>query len=143
MSPIILVLTLIGLNGMKNIPVPAVIAVRVEGIGNSNGSIAVLLFRSSEGFPSDHRRAYRQVIVPARAGTLEVDLGQVPEGRFAVSVMHDENNNLKLDANWMGIPKEGYGFSGNKRSMLGPPAFSDAGFDVKGPSVILPILMNY
>lgn len=143
MTSLLLFLAVTGINLIEVQPDPASIAVRVEGISNSSGSIAVLLFRSADGFPSDHRRAFRQVVMPAMAGSMVIDLGQVPEGRFAVSVMHDENNNLKLDANWMGIPREGYGFSGNRRSMLGPPAFADAGFDVQGRSLTLPIQMNY
>ena len=39
----------------------------------------------------------------------------LPAGNYAVQVMHDENENNKLDTNFMGMPIEGYGFSNNPR----------------------------
>ncbi|HRW62121.1 MAG TPA: DUF2141 domain-containing protein [Bacteroidales bacterium] len=47
------------------------------------------------------------------------------KGNYAFRYFHDENNNDKLDSNWMGIPKEGYGFSNNARVTFGPPSFNE------------------
>jgi uncharacterized protein (DUF2141 family) len=51
----------------------------------------------------------------------------LPVGWYAVSVVHDENNNSVLDANFLGIPKEPYGFSNNPRG-LGKPSFEAVKF---------------
>jgi uncharacterized protein (DUF2141 family) len=48
-----------------------------------------------------------------------------------VAVHHDENGNRKMDANALGIPKEGYGASRNPKSRFGPPSFSDARMRLK------------
>ena len=50
-------------------------------------------------------------------------------GSYAVSVIHDENGNRRLDKNFVGIPTEGVGFSHNPRVTFGPPAFARASFD--------------
>ena len=51
--------------------------------------------------------------------------------------MHDENDNGKLDTNFMGIPVEGYGFSNNPQVMR-RAFFSEAKFDVTGaPTAIV------
>ena len=55
----------------------------------------------------------------------------LPAGSYAVQVMHDENDNGKLDANFMGIPTEGYGFSNNPQVMR-KANFDEAKFDVTG-----------
>ncbi|HPQ07631.1 MAG TPA: DUF2141 domain-containing protein [Bacteroidia bacterium] len=47
------------------------------------------------------------------------------KGKYAISVLHDENENNKIDFNFIGIPKEGYGFSNNPKIMFGPPGFDD------------------
>jgi uncharacterized protein (DUF2141 family) len=49
----------------------------------------------------------------------------------------------KLDTNWLGIPKEGYGFSRDAQGGLGPPLFSAASFPYDGESVNLTISLNY
>ena len=63
-------------------------------------------------------------------------------GKYAISIIHDENNNDKLDTNFIGIPKEGFGFSNNPRIMFGPPSFEKASFEINQAHVIL-IEMKY
>jgi uncharacterized protein (DUF2141 family) len=51
-------------------------------------------------------------------------------GKYAVSVVHDTNNNKDLDKNKLGIPKEGFGFSNNVLGTMGPPSFERAQIDL-------------
>jgi len=50
-------------------------------------------------------------------------------GKYAFKFFHDENENDILDVNWIGIPKEGFGFSNNPRMIFGPPSFKRTIFD--------------
>ena len=50
----------------------------------------------------------------------------VAPGEYAVAVHHDANANGKLDANFLGIPKEGYGVSNDARPTFRAPKFSEA-----------------
>ena len=52
----------------------------------------------------------------------------LPKGEYAVSFVHDENNNKKMDTNFFGIPKEDYGCSNNATGFMGPPKYNDAKF---------------
>jgi len=52
----------------------------------------------------------------------------VPKGVYGISAFHDENNNGKLDTNFIGLPTEDYGASRDARGNFGPPSFSDAKF---------------
>lgn len=52
-------------------------------------------------------------------------------GRYAFKFFHDENKNEKLDVNWLGIPKEGFGFSNNPSMTFGPPSFDKTIFELK------------
>ena len=54
----------------------------------------------------------------------------LPAGTYAISVFHDENNNQKMDKNFLGIPKEGYGASKNKLPFASAPDFDDNKFQV-------------
>lgn len=35
----------------------------------------------------------------------------LPEGEYAIAIYHDENGDKKCNTNFIGIPKEGYGFT--------------------------------
>ena len=54
----------------------------------------------------------------------------VKEGTYGVKIYIDKNNNNKFDFNIIGIPKEQFGFSNDAISLLGPPSFKNASFDV-------------
>jgi uncharacterized protein (DUF2141 family) len=51
-------------------------------------------------------------------------------GKYAFKFFHDENMNDKLDTSWMGIPKEGFGFSNNPSMTFGPPSFDKTIFEL-------------
>lgn len=55
----------------------------------------------------------------------------LPPGRYALALYHDMNDNWKLDKNFVGYPKEPYGFSNNYRPVFSGPDFEDCVFEVK------------
>jgi uncharacterized protein (DUF2141 family) len=65
---------------------------------------------------------------PARQGTTSVTLPAVPPGDYGAQAFHDENSNDKVDQNFLGIPKEGVGFSRDAPIRLGPPKWAAAVF---------------
>ena len=71
------------------------------------------------------------------------DFEDIPPGTYALVVLHDENMNGKLDTNWLGIPKEDYGFSNNAKASLGPPSFSAASFTYDGTGLDLTVALRY
>jgi uncharacterized protein (DUF2141 family) len=105
------------------------VEVTIEGIASTDGLIYASLFSSANGFPGERQLAVANQSVPASDssnGTLVLKFLEIPPGAFAISIMHDANANGKLDANFMGIPSEDYGFSQNPKSMFGPPSFDKA-----------------
>jgi uncharacterized protein (DUF2141 family) len=99
--------------------------VTVTGIESLKGSIRVGLFNDAEKFLETPLQGR---IVKATAKTVKVVFENVPAGTYAVSIIHDENENGELDTNLIGIPKEGFGFSNNVMGKFGPPSFKDASF---------------
>jgi uncharacterized protein (DUF2141 family) len=57
-------------------------------------------------------------------------------GKYAFKFFHDENKNSKLDVNWIGIPKEGFGFSNNPAMKFGPPPFEKTIFELNQSLVL-------
>jgi uncharacterized protein (DUF2141 family) len=55
----------------------------------------------------------------------------VPDGDYAVSCFHDEDDNGKLNMFMGMMPTEDYGTSNNAPANFGPPKWIDAKFEIK------------
>lgn len=120
------------------------IHVQILDIRNSSGAVACALFESPEGFPTEYLHSATNImIIKVRDKRARCDFEDIPPGTYALAVVHDENMNGKLDANWLGIPTEGYGFSNDAKAFLGAPSFSAASFLYDGRNVDLTIRLNY
>lgn len=64
-------------------------------------------------------------------------------GIYAAAAFHDENRSGDFDTNFIGLPREGYGFSNGARALLGPPAFEDASVELVRSSAETDLPMNY
>jgi len=104
--------------------------INVAAPGNSHGDIAYLVFASPAGFPNDASRALKSgfVPMPPAGSEVSIDAGELPAGRYAVSVYQDVNGNGRLDMGLLGFPKEPVGASNNPRPHMGPPRFQECAF---------------
>lgn len=79
----------------------------------------------------------------ANADTATLVFKNVPPGKYAFNAYHDENDNKKMNRNWIGIPTEGYAFSRDAKGRRGPPAFEEAAFDVKDGNNDISVTLSY
>lgn len=119
----------------------ATLTVRIEGVRSTAGVVQLALFRTADGFPEDAAKAARTLTVKA-AGTLVVTVDLEP-GTWALAVLHDENENGRLDRGLFGVPKEGVGASNHPRGLRGVPRFDDARFDVRAAAVSMAVRLSY
>lgn len=125
-------------------PACAGIHVKILNIRNSTGTIACALFESPKGFPHEFLNfATNIMIIKIRKSQARCDFEDIPPGRYAMAVVHDENMNGKLDSKWMGIPTEGYGFSMDAKALLGAPSFSSASFIYDGRNIDMVMHLDY
>jgi uncharacterized protein (DUF2141 family) len=99
------------------------LTVTIDKIKNEKGSIRIGIFDSEDGFlkkPIDGK------VVKVEGDHVTAVFDKLKPGTYAVSVIHDENDNAELDTKMMGIPKEGVGFSNNVMGKFGPPSFEAA-----------------
>ncbi len=101
--------------------------VAMSGFENNDGKVYVGLYKSEETFL---KKEFRGVISKINNKTASVKFANLKPGEYAISVFHDENNNGKMDSNFMGIPKEAYGTSNDAKGFMGPPKYKDAKFMV-------------
>ncbi|MBD1856418.1 MULTISPECIES: DUF2141 domain-containing protein [Leptolyngbya] len=130
---------------MMTLPADAVsnsrLTVEVSGLRNQNGTLCLSLFSSEQGFPNQSDRAIASRCIDAKEATATFD--QLPPGRYAVAVIHDSNDDGKLNTGFLGIPREGFGFSRNPRIGTRAPSFRDTAFLVAGESTKIQIALRY
>lgn len=100
---------------------------KLNNLKSDKGSIAIAIFNKSESFPKKAQDAVFKSFTKVADFPLSI---KVPKGEYAISIFHDENNNQKLDTNFIGIPKEAFGFSNDVIGLMGPPSFKKAKFKV-------------
>ncbi len=98
--------------------------VTVKDVRGSKGDVRIAVY--DQGNYMHEGQTTLKQHVTAEAGQVKFVFHDLPPGTYAVSSFLDENGNGKLDRNFMGIPKEGYGFSNDARGTAGPPTFSQA-----------------
>lgn len=102
----------------------------VKHIRNDKGLVAVQLLNGEEDVVEARYIAIKDKVASTKFNNLS-------PGKYAIKIYHDENRNEKMDFNWMGIPKEGYGFSGNPKVTFGPPDFEEFLFQIDSDKKII------
>lgn len=98
----------------------------ISGVRSNKGHVLVAVYREGDGFSETKGTAFRKEAVPAMVGSLKIAVKDLPPGTYALAFIHDENDNLKVDTGFFGIPVEGFCFSKNARALFGPPSFKEA-----------------
>jgi len=104
------------------------IEVTVEDVANNDGKIFLALYNSETNFLE---KSYKGTKSEIMNNISTVTFEDIPSGIYAISIFHDENDNGKMDTNFMGIPKEDYGCSNDASGFMGPPKWKDAKFELK------------
>ena len=94
--------------------------ITVSGLRSARGMLRLCLWKDKPGFPDCQKSAtavHRSI--PITATTMTLDFTGLAPGRYAVTVLHDEDGDGKAKTNFIGIPKEGVGISNNPGGMPG------------------------
>ena len=105
------------------------LTVTLHDVRVRTGTIKLVLVDSQAGWDGQAPPVAADGAPPGGDTATFVFKGLEP-GTYAVSAMHDENGNGKLDTNLVGLPTERYGFSNDARGKLGAPDFEAAAIGV-------------
>lgn len=121
---------------------PGSILIEIGGLRSNNGQIMACMTANPKTFPDCQKDPNaRHLTVPALKGET-VQFKDVPQGRYAIALFHDENGNGRMDKMMM-LPKEGFGFSRDAPLMFGPPRFGAASFQVGSAQLRTAIKVRY
>jgi uncharacterized protein (DUF2141 family) len=94
----------------------------------NKGNILLALYDSNENYL---KNAVRSSKVEVKDKKAVIRFDNLEKGVYGFSFFHDVDNNGKLNKNFMGIPKEPYGFSNNEKGKFGPPDFEKIRFPLQ------------
>ena len=118
--------------------------IQISNIRNLKGRICIAIIENQKDFQSEKflaRYYYSKKLV--KNGEFKVKLPISP-GKFGVSVLDDENENGKMEFDFIGIPTKGFGFSNFYLRGFRNPVFNDFCFNIeKGEVKLLVIRMKY
>jgi len=115
----------------------------ILGLRSDKGTVNCTLFTSADGYPNDESKAARRVKTIIEHGRAACVFDEPRAGTYAFSFFHDENENGKLDTNFLGMPSEGVGASNDAHSALGGPKWDDAKFEHKDGLQALEVHAHY
>lgn len=111
------------------------LTVKAEGFRNSKGKAMFVLYNKNGSIPDENYENYFEKGISQidKDGTAIFTFTNLPEGSYAVNILHDENKNGKIDKKFLlPMPKEGVGFSNYESiGLSNRPKFSKASFLVK------------
>jgi uncharacterized protein (DUF2141 family) len=107
---------------------PATLSIHVQNVA-PEGIVRLGLYTEAQ-YPDDNSTPVMSADVPAVGGETVITLKNVPVGTYAIEVFQDLNSNGKMDSNFLGLPKEPYGFSRDAHPRLSKPDFSRVKFEV-------------
>ena len=113
------------------------LTINVEKLRNSEGIVQFALYNKEGSIPDeDFKKYYKIVKANIVNGSSTITFHGIPSGKYAVNILHDENNNGIIDKGFI-LPKEGIGFSNFQTiGMTNKPTFSKASFDFNSDKII-------
>jgi uncharacterized protein (DUF2141 family) len=105
------------------------VKVVIEGVRSKKGKIIIAVFKNQDGFKT--RKPIKRMVL--NKSELEVNeiVFSLDNGVYGISIFDDENDNNKMDYNFFGIPKEGFGFSNYYHEGFSKPNFDNFKFEIK------------
>jgi uncharacterized protein (DUF2141 family) len=102
--------------------------ITVKGVRDDQGMVRAGIYNSAETFPKEGK-AMARTATPAKTGNVTLQFTDLPPGKYAIILYHDENNDGQMDKRFGMIPIEGYGLSNNIKAS-GKPSFDACAFEI-------------
>lgn len=103
------------------------LTIKIDNIEILEGNIRIGIFNTSETFLKQGL-TFRNYIIAVKNKTETIIIDDLPKGEYAFMLYHDKNADGTLNRNFIGIPKEPFGFSNNVKPTVAKPTFEDCKF---------------
>lgn len=113
------------------------LTVEVKDLQNSKGVVQFALYNKDGTIPDeDYKKCCKILKEKIQNGSSKVTFSNLPLGKYAVNILHDENENGEIDKGFI-LPIEGIGFSNFQTiGFSNRPNFSKASFELNNNKTI-------
>lgn len=107
------------------------LTVEVKDLQNSKGRVQFALYNKDGTIPDEHYKKCCKILKEKiQNASSKVTFSNLPQGRYAVNILHDENEDGKIDKGFI-FPIEGIGFSNfSSIGLTNRPNFLKASFEL-------------
>ncbi len=108
------------------------LTIEVKDLRNSKGVVQFAIYNKDGSIPDfNYKKYFKKSLAEIKDSSSFVTFDNLPAGKYAVNILHDENSNGKIDKGFI-LPKEGIGFSNFQAiKVTNRPNFSKASFELK------------
>jgi uncharacterized protein (DUF2141 family) len=110
--------------------------IEFDNIRNNKGEISVSIYEDADTWLDEDIKKYSFYKEYVSDGKMTATIDLERPGKYAVAVLDDEDANGKMNHNFIGYPKEGFGFSNNIHVWLSRPKFEECVLDIKNDTTI-------
>lgn len=103
------------------------LTLHIQNIDAIKGKIIIGVFNTDKDFLKDGV-AIKNYSIDVNETSETIIIDDLSKGEYAISLYHDENSDNECNRNFLGIPKEGYGFSNNVKPKFSPPSYEACKF---------------
>jgi uncharacterized protein (DUF2141 family) len=104
----------------------------VNGIKHQKGELCIGIYSNEKGFPLSTKNVVKSACKQITGSSIKHKFTGLKPGNYAIAVVDDQNGDRKLNRDFFGMPKEGFGISNNPTVSIttGTPKFSKARFSL-------------
>ena len=103
------------------------LTIKISNIEKIKGEIKVGVFNTDTHFLKEGY-AIKNYSIKVENNTAILRINDLPKGEYAITMYHDQNSDNECNRNFIGIPKEPYGFSYNIKPKMSAPKYEDCKF---------------
>ncbi|MCK0130202.1 DUF2141 domain-containing protein [Flavobacteriaceae bacterium F08102] len=117
------------------------LTITIKNIKVLEGKIRIGVFNKSENFLK-REAAIKHYYITIKNTTETIIINDLPKGDYGFSMFHDKNSDDEFNRNFLGIPKEPYGFSNNVTPTFSAPSYEQCKFSLMEDRIIEVALIN-
>lgn len=120
------------------------LTIEFENIRNNKGVVYVTLYETEDTWLDEDFDYYEFIFSKEKLSNnkLTVLIDSIKPGYYGIAVLDDEDENGEMRNNFIGFPREGFGFSRNVKVRLVRPKFEECVLEIKNDTTIS-ITMQY
>jgi len=98
---------------------------------NDTGFARIAVYNNPLNFCKESIKPFREISAKIVHRQCSVTISDLPDGDYAITLLHDENEDAIMNYDFLGLPKEGFAFSNNALPGFTKPGFNACKIKVK------------